>query len=172
VIDLEGFVEASNAIEGFVSSVFGRRSGHPVFTQHLAAARRIAAGAPMSARGIHALVFAGIAASGTLAGDYRATGSVVGGCAGLDPRRISGVMDAWEADAARGAGGAGAEAWCWSMHHRFVVAHPFPDGNGRTARLLLNRFRLGCGLPWLAIAVEDGPEYVEAIRRWRAANAI
>lgn len=33
------------------------------------------------------------------------------------------------------------------FHHRFVFVHPFSDGNGRTARLLMNLILMGAGFP-------------------------
>jgi Fic family protein len=43
--------------------------------------------------------------------------------------------------------------------------HPFPDGNGRVARFLMNAALLAGGLPWLTIRVEQRSAYFEALRR-------
>lgn len=44
-------------------------------------------------------------------------------------------------------------------HLDFVTIHPFPDGNGRIARFLMNVALLGEGLPWVTIRNDDRPEY-------------
>lgn len=51
------------------------------------------------------------------------------------------------------------------VHLWFVWIHPFPDGNGRVARFLMNAALLGGGLPWLTIQVEQRSRYFAAIRR-------
>lgn len=50
------------------------------------------------------------------------------------------------------------------VHLWFAWIHPFPDGNGRVARFLMNAALLGGGLPWLTIRVEQRSEYFEALR--------
>jgi Fic family protein len=51
------------------------------------------------------------------------------------------------------------------VHLWFVWIHPFPDGNGRTARFLMNAALLGGGLRWLTIRVDQRTEYFDALRR-------
>ena len=51
------------------------------------------------------------------------------------------------------------------VHLWFVWIHPFPDGNGRIARFLMNTALLGGGLPWLTIRVEQREAYFAALRR-------
>jgi Fic family protein len=51
------------------------------------------------------------------------------------------------------------------VHLWFVWVHPFPDGNGRVARFLMNAALLAGGLPWLTIRVEQRSAYFEALRR-------
>lgn len=50
-------------------------------------------------------------------------------------------------------------------HMWFVWIHPFPDGNGRVARFLMNAALLSDDLPWLTIRVEDRDAYFETLRR-------
>ncbi|NJD18665.1 MAG: Fic family protein [Gemmatimonadetes bacterium] len=50
------------------------------------------------------------------------------------------------------------------VHLWFVWVHPVPDGNGRTARLLMNTAFFGAGIPWLTIRVEQRDEYFATLR--------
>ncbi|KAK6030821.1 Fic family protein [Ostertagia ostertagi] len=44
-------------------------------------------------------------------------------------------------------------------HYKLVVVHPFIDGNGRTARLLLNLILMRAGFPPVILPVESRAEY-------------
>jgi Fic family protein len=50
----------------------------------------------------------------------------------------------------------------FAAHRRLVEIHPFNDGNGRTARLLMNLVRLRCGYPPVAVRPQDRPAYIGA----------
>jgi len=49
------------------------------------------------------------------------------------------------------------------LHYNFVAIHPFADGNGRTARLLMNYHLLGRGYPHAIIEVQNRGEYLAAL---------
>ena len=49
------------------------------------------------------------------------------------------------------------------LHYNFVNIHPFADGNGRTARLLMNYVMLYHGEPLIKIFSEDRAEYINAL---------
>ncbi len=49
------------------------------------------------------------------------------------------------------------------LHTRFVKIHPFVDGNGRTARLLLNFELMKAGFPPAVIQKEDRLAYYDAL---------
>lgn len=49
------------------------------------------------------------------------------------------------------------------LHSEFVKVHPFIDGNGRTARLLLNFELMKFGYPPTIIKAEMRPEYYDAL---------
>lgn len=49
------------------------------------------------------------------------------------------------------------------LHTRFVRVHPFVDGNGRTARLLLNFELMKAGYPPAVIRKEDRLRYYDAL---------
>jgi len=48
------------------------------------------------------------------------------------------------------------------FHHRFVTIHPFTEGNGRTARLLMNGILFQNGYPFITnITVRDRKKYLD-----------
>jgi Fic family protein len=50
------------------------------------------------------------------------------------------------------------------FHHRFVQIHPFTEGNGRTARLLLNAVLMKFGYPFIVIvSVHDRSKYLRTL---------
>ena len=50
-------------------------------------------------------------------------------------------------------------------HWLFGYIHPYPDGNGRMARFLMNVALASGGYPWTVIRVEDRDEYLHALDR-------
>jgi Fic family protein len=48
-------------------------------------------------------------------------------------------------------------------HHELAALHPFADGNGRTARLLMNLILMQRGFPICNIRRDERPEYYEAL---------
>ena len=50
-------------------------------------------------------------------------------------------------------------------HFKLVSIHPFVDGNGRTARLLMNLLLMQAGYPPAIIRKEDRNQYISSIER-------
>ncbi len=56
------------------------------------------------------------------------------------------------------------------LHYRLISIHPFIDGNGRTARLLMNVILLQNGYPLTTIRLEQRQAYLEAIEAARTSG--
>ncbi len=56
----------------------------------------------------------------------------------------------------------------FGAHLRLVAIHPFNDGNGRTARLLMNLILIRGGYPPLAVRPEDRLEYIRSLQQEQA----
>jgi Fic family protein len=55
------------------------------------------------------------------------------------------------------------ESLIQSLYLGFVAVHPFPDGNGRIARFLMNLCLMTAGVPWVTIRSDDRMRYFEAL---------
>jgi len=49
------------------------------------------------------------------------------------------------------------------FHHKLVYIHPFVDGNGRTARLLMNVILMRSGYPFTILLKVDRPKYLRTL---------
>jgi len=49
------------------------------------------------------------------------------------------------------------------FHHRLAYIHPFLDGNGKTARLLMNAILMSRGYPFTVLLKVDRPKYLRAL---------
>jgi len=56
------------------------------------------------------------------------------------------------------------------FHHKFVLIHPFDDGNGRISRLMMNYILLRFGYPPIIIRSVDKTKYLNALRLADAGN--
>ncbi len=48
-------------------------------------------------------------------------------------------------------------------HWMFGYIHPYPDGNGRIARFLMNAMLASGGFPWTVVRVDDRDPYLSAL---------
>ena len=48
-------------------------------------------------------------------------------------------------------------------HWLFGYVHPYPDGNGRIARFVMNAMLASGGYPWTVIRIEDRDIYLAAL---------
>ena len=51
------------------------------------------------------------------------------------------------------------------FHYRFIRIHPFDDGNGRTARILMNFILMKQGYPPVVVKTEDKANYIAALQQ-------
>jgi len=58
----------------------------------------------------------------------------------------------------------------FAAHARLVAIHPFSDGNGRTARLLMNLLLLRAGYPPVVIGPEHRARYIDALQTLQLRN--
>ena len=56
----------------------------------------------------------------------------------------------------------------FTAHRRLVEIHPFNDGNGRAARLLMNLILIRAGYPPVAVRPEDRLDYIRSLQEAEA----
>jgi len=58
----------------------------------------------------------------------------------------------------------------FTAHRRLVAIHPFDDGNGRAARLLMNLILIRAGYPPVAVRPEDRIDYIRSLQNDQAGH--
>ncbi len=113
---------------------------------------------------IHGLILKGI--DDTNAGRYRSVAVRISGSAVVlpNPRKIPDLMAEFGTWLAL-AGNMHPVELASEAHYRLVTIHPFADGNGRTARLLMNLILWQHGYPPALIRKRDRLAYISALEK-------
>jgi len=127
-------------------------------------ARRKAVLAEMDVRNLHRLVM--LRSSPEIAGADANQGRYVlterGRHAFPSPAEVPSLMGGFSGWLA---GSADTPETAFTAHRRLVEIHPFNDGNGRTARLLMNLILIRGGYPPVSVRPEDRPAYIAALQQ-------
>ncbi len=105
--------------------------------------------------------------TGDQAGSYRVTNVLITGSAHNDKipghEEIPDVMKRFVADLPEMKKSLHPVEYAAEIHHRLVMIHPFEDGNGRVARLLMNHAFLRAGYPPVIIPPAFKHEYIQSL---------
>lgn len=119
-------------------------------------------------RSIHAAILKGI--DDNNAGRYRTTDVEISGSAyrppsHIDVPRMMAEFTQWLREVSVSQNGKGVDpvVLAAAAHTWFVYVHPFSDGNGRTARLILNLILIRYGYPIAVITRDDRERYYDAL---------
>jgi len=80
------------------------------------------------------------------------------------PEDVQGLMEKFYSTIANGPSEENFIDYLTRVHTDFVNCHPFRDGNGRMARLILNIILLKEGFPPIAFDINHCPLFTEAVR--------
>jgi Fic family protein len=118
---------------------------------------------PFHVRQIHQLVLARI--DDENAGQYRRTNVRIGGAAHLPPEafRVASEMEAWSVWLNTTASELHPVDRAALAQHKLAAIHPFIDGNGRTARLVMNLLLLRDGYPPTIILRANRAQYYRVL---------
>jgi len=116
-------------------------------------------------------LFRGVLEIGVVAGQYRSSEAFVTNQPLPSPTAVPILMEEWLAQVSRSldvckSGSADALQSAHIVHYEFLCIHPFGDGNGRCARLLMNAFLGALDLPWYIVDQDGKSEYLSTLRRY------
>ena len=119
---------------------------------------------------IHDIILKGIDDGN--AGHYRTVPVRISGSAVVmpNPRKVPDLMDEFQ-DWLTGKHNLHPVAFAGEAHYRLVTIHPFVDGNGRTARLLMNLLLMMHGYPPAIIRKRDRLAYISALEKAQLGGA-
>ena len=118
---------------------------------------------PFHVRQIHKLVLSQI--DDVSAGSYRSTQVHIAGARHVPPEawEVPAKMTEWGKWLTRAEGSTHPVVLAALAHHRLVEIHPFVDGNGRTARLVMNLILMQYGYPPTVILRTDRQSYYRVL---------
>jgi molecular chaperone DnaK (HSP70)/fido (protein-threonine AMPylation protein) len=87
-----------------------------------------------------------------------------------DPTEVPALMDSFYEELRKGAGNKSTIQFAAEMHSKLTGIHPFVDGNGRTARLLMNSILVNGGVPAVVINHSDKERYLDCLAATNAGN--
>ena len=80
-----------------------------------------------------------------------------------DATEVPGFMDRLAEELKAGSRGKSIIQFAAEIHSKLTSIHPFVDGNGRTARLLLNAILIDAGFPAVVISHADKQRYLDCL---------
>jgi Fic family protein len=114
---------------------------------------------------IHKIILSGI--DDKYAGRYRDVNVRILGAIKSPPRfgKVPGEMTAFLREFDENPKGFNDVELAAFIHYRLVEIHPFTDGNGRTARLLMNLFLISRGYPITMVLKVDRKKYYDRLKK-------
>lgn len=114
---------------------------------------------------IHKIILSGI--DDKYAGRYRDVNVRILGAIKSPPRfeKVPGEMNAFLREFDENPKGFNDVELAVFIHYRLVEIHPFTDGNGRTARLLMNLFLISRGYPITMVLKVDRKKYYDRLKK-------
>ena len=116
---------------------------------------------------LHVLCFQ--PSEGEQAGEYRRVNVVITGSQHNDRlpshEEVPGLMKEWAVSLPEKRKKLHPVHYAAQLHQEFIVIHPFADGNGRVARLLLNHALISQGYPPVIISPVFKHEYIQALEQ-------
>jgi len=113
-------------------------------------------------REIHKIVLRNV---DNTAGSYRTTPVKISNVEYEPPQAVDvpPFMEAFANELRGGPAGKSIVHFAGEVHSKLVAIHPFSDGNGRTARLLMNAILIDAGLPPAIIYFQDKERYLDCL---------
>ena len=120
---------------------------------------------PFHVRQIHKLILTNI--DDANAGQYRKTEVRIAGASHIPPEawEVGREMDEWGAWLSESEKSSHPVVLAALTHHRLVAVHPFVDGNGRTARLVMNLILMRAGYPPTVILRTNRRQYYDVLAK-------